>query len=258
MFAIGNSLREARTRRGLSPADVQKGIRIRERYLTALEEERWELLPGDAYTKGFLRTYADFLGLDGSLYVDEYNARIAHHDEDPPFVPESLAVSHRRNRVLRMLLGVLVLGAVVAGLAAWGVGGSGMGGSSPTEPLAKAPARAKHAPLLKAEAVVALSAVRSTPMTVPKQQSAPARAAAITAPRGRCWLVVRRGGPSGAILFQGTLGQGKTLQFGLGHNLWVRMGRPWAVDITLGRQRVTGLPVRPANVLLTRSGPKAA
>ena len=82
MFAIGDSLREARTRRGLSPADVQKGIRIRERYLTALEEERWELLPGDAYTKGFLRTYAEFLGLDGNLYVDEYNTRIAHAEED--------------------------------------------------------------------------------------------------------------------------------------------------------------------------------
>ena len=77
MFAIGDSLREARTRRGLSSADVQKGIRIRERYLTALEEEKWELLPGEAYTKGFLRTYAEFLGLDGNLYIDEYNARIA-------------------------------------------------------------------------------------------------------------------------------------------------------------------------------------
>src|SRR5437899_8495198 len=103
MFAIGDSLREARNRRGLSAADVQKGIRIRERYLTALEEERWELLPGDAYTKGFLRTYADFLGLDGNLYIDEFNARIAHHDEEP-LVPESLAVSHRTRRsVLRML-----------------------------------------------------------------------------------------------------------------------------------------------------------
>jgi cytoskeletal protein RodZ len=99
MFAIGDSLHEARIRRGLSAADVQKGIRIRERYLTALEEERWELLPGEAYTKGFLRTYAEFLGLNGNLYVDEYNMRFARHDtEQPPLVPESLAVSHRTRR----------------------------------------------------------------------------------------------------------------------------------------------------------------
>ncbi|MGZ8716715.1 MAG: helix-turn-helix domain-containing protein [Gaiellaceae bacterium] len=108
MFAIGDSLHEARIRRGLSAADVQKGIRIRERYLTALEEERWELLPGEAYAKGFLRTYAEFLGLNGNLYVDEYNTRIAHHAETPPLVPESLAGSHRTRRgLLRTLLGVL-------------------------------------------------------------------------------------------------------------------------------------------------------
>ena len=118
MFAIGDSLREARTRRGLSAADVQKGIRIRERYLTALEEEHWDMLPGEAYTKGFLRTYAEFLGLNGNLYIDEYNARIAHHDEEPPLVPESLAAPHRaRTGVLRALVAILVLGALVAGLA---------------------------------------------------------------------------------------------------------------------------------------------
>ena len=65
MFDIGASLREARTRRGLSLDDVTSGLRIRERYVTALEEERWELLPGEAYAKSFLRMYAEFLGLDG-------------------------------------------------------------------------------------------------------------------------------------------------------------------------------------------------
>ena len=89
VFQIGPSLREARERRGLSPVDVQKAIRIRDRYLNALEEEKWDQLPGDAYVKGFLRTYAEFLGLDGNLYVDEYNTRFASH-EDEPFVPEPL------------------------------------------------------------------------------------------------------------------------------------------------------------------------
>src|SRR3954451_24513519 len=97
MFQIGPSLREARMRRGFSPADVHKAVRIRERYLTALEEERWEMLPGDAYTKGFLRTYAEFLGLDGQLYIDEYNARVAVHEE-APLVPEALSKPRSRAR----------------------------------------------------------------------------------------------------------------------------------------------------------------
>jgi cytoskeletal protein RodZ len=86
MFEIGATLREARTKRGLTAADVHRALRIRERYLSALEEERWQLLPGEAYAKGFLRTYAEFLGLDGRLYLDEYNARVSAH-ENAPFAP---------------------------------------------------------------------------------------------------------------------------------------------------------------------------
>jgi cytoskeletal protein RodZ len=84
MFDIGASLREAREKQRLTPADVHASLRIRERYLTALEEEQWELLPGDAYVKGFLRMYAEFLELNGSLYVDELNARVAALEEPRP------------------------------------------------------------------------------------------------------------------------------------------------------------------------------
>src|ERR1700756_1347524 len=126
MFEIGGSLREARLKRNLTPADVQKAIRIRDRYLQALEEERWELLPGDAYVKGFLRTYADFLGLDGNLYVDEYNNRFAQHDE-PLLVPERFARSGSRfggRGLLRPIVVLGVIAAIVVAVAAWRLSGS--------------------------------------------------------------------------------------------------------------------------------------
>jgi cytoskeletal protein RodZ len=254
MFAIGDSLREARTRRGLSAADVQKGIRIRERYLTALEEERWELLPGEAYTKGFLRTYAEFLGLNGNLYIDEYNARIAHHDDEPPLVPESLSAHPgTRNGVLRAVVAVLVLGALVAGLAAWRLGGSTHHSADAATPPALADASAVVA------APAATPAVTHTPKAKPVAVAAPvATRATIAATRGRCWVSVRIGGPNGRVLFQRNLELGQSLHYGLSKNLWVRLGRPRFVDITLGRAKVNGLPASPANVLLTPSGPKAA
>jgi cytoskeleton protein RodZ len=258
MFAIGDSLREARTRRGLSSADVQKGIRIRERYLTALEEERWELLPGEAYTKGFLRTYAEFLGLDGGLYIDEYNARIAVHDEEP-LVPQSLAPSHRTRRgVMRTLMGIIVLSAVIAGFAAWGMGGGQRTASQ------GAAAGLRIADANAAPQPVALRAIpHAKPLPVAAALPAPRTVAAaktvITASRGRSWLSVRTGGPNGQVLFQGVLELGRTLHYTVGRQqLWVRMGRPRNVDITLGAHRVNGLPPQPANVLLTRSGPQAA
>src|SRR5262249_31440878 len=134
MFEIGESLREARLKRGLTPADVQKAIRIRDRYLQALEEERWEVLPGEAYVKGFLRTYADYLGLDGNLYVDEYNNRFAQH-EDQPFVPERFARPGPRLGVglLRPVVVVGVIVAIVAAVAAWQLSNSSgnKGGTPP-------------------------------------------------------------------------------------------------------------------------------
>jgi cytoskeleton protein RodZ len=72
MPGIGESLRDARVAAGIRLDDAERAIRIRVRYLDALENEEWDVLPGDAYVRGFLHTYADFLGLDGAELVDEY------------------------------------------------------------------------------------------------------------------------------------------------------------------------------------------
>ncbi|MGH3062528.1 MAG: helix-turn-helix domain-containing protein, partial [Gaiellaceae bacterium] len=81
MFEIGNSLREARLRQGLEFPRIETETKIRGKYLRALEEEQFEVLPGETYVKGFLRTYADYLGLEGQLYVDEYNSRFTTAEE---------------------------------------------------------------------------------------------------------------------------------------------------------------------------------
>lgn len=252
MFQIGDSLREARTRRGLTPADVHKAIRIRERYLTALEEERWDMLPGEAYTKGFLRTYSEFLGLNGNLYIDEYNARVAHHEEDvhPPLVAHPSVESRRsvQGTVLLALAGVLVLGAGVAGLAAWRLDGS----SSP-----KPPAQGQAS---GGGSVAAPASPTPRVTTTPVTPAAPAKPAfaLISATRGRCWILVREGGSTGAVLFEGVLEQGQAKRFQVRSKLWVRMGRPDALDIRVAGHAVKGLPASPANVVLTRAGALSA
>ena len=69
---IGERLREARVLRGLDLDEIADRTKIRVPFLRALEEERWDQLPGPAYARAFLRTYADALGLDADLVVDEY------------------------------------------------------------------------------------------------------------------------------------------------------------------------------------------
>lgn len=78
---IGERLREARVLRGLDLDEIADRTKIRVPFLRAMEEERWEQLPGPAYARAFLRTYADALGLDADLVVDEYVSGESHEPE---------------------------------------------------------------------------------------------------------------------------------------------------------------------------------
>ena len=121
MFEIGNSLREARLRQGLDFPDVERATKIRPKYLRALEDEQFEILPAQTYVKGFLSTYAEFLGLDGQLYVDEFNSRYVMREEEMPRPRRSNARPRSRriesSVVLAALVGIAVLFALV--IAAW-------------------------------------------------------------------------------------------------------------------------------------------
>lgn len=75
MAEIGVTLREARMRAGIDIAEVESRTKIRAKYLRALENEEWSLLPGSTFVKSFLRTYAEALGLDAKLLVEEYKFR---------------------------------------------------------------------------------------------------------------------------------------------------------------------------------------
>ena len=71
MYEIGSSLREARVRQGIDYPTAETGTRIRSRYLRAMEDEEFDLLPDPSYARGFLRAYASYLGLDPALVLDE-------------------------------------------------------------------------------------------------------------------------------------------------------------------------------------------
>ncbi len=72
MKELGLILREAREAKGLSLAEVHERTRISSRYLEAIEEGNFAVLPGDVYIKGFLQNYADCVGLDGGIITEKY------------------------------------------------------------------------------------------------------------------------------------------------------------------------------------------
>src|SRR5438067_5896227 len=86
MADIGATLREARMRARIDIGEVESKTKIRAKYLRAIENEEWDLLPGPVYAKSFLRTYGDYLGLDSRMLVDEFRRRYEHpsdHDLKP-------------------------------------------------------------------------------------------------------------------------------------------------------------------------------
>ena len=215
MFEIGNSLREARVRQQLELGEVELATKIRARYLRALEEESFDALPAQTYVKGFLRTYADYLGLDGQLYVDEFNSRFGADGDEPrePVVPRRTSNVHRQHRRLERrwiafaLTGIAAL--VVFFIAAWKSG-------SPNEQV---PNLGTTTTSQSKKVLPAATPTRHAP-TKPVSFRLYVRAAG-----GNCWMEVRNWSSSGKTRFSGTVEPGQSQRF-VARRLWITFGNP--------------------------------
>lgn len=204
VFDIGSSLRDARTRQGLDFPELEERTKIRPKYLRALEDERFDLLPAPTYVRGFLRSYAEALGLDGQPFVDEYQSRFAV-DEDAPIQARRVPAP-RRDRVGResriavvALLAIAVVTALI--IAAWRFGGPN---GEPVPGLAPQQAPASHA-VARAKLVV-------------------------SARTGSSWMEVRMRSGTGKLLYSGTLERGQAKTF-TGHTLQLALAKPRNVSV---------------------------
>jgi hypothetical protein len=139
---IGTTLREARNRRKVDLSTVEAATKIRVRYLQAIENEEWDALPGGAYTRGFIRTYASYLGLDGDRLADDYRRSTAPSGGDrvPKRVePVPTGARRQRSRLSGRLAILAVFAILVAALIGFALGGGddGDGGSSSPSPAGR-------------------------------------------------------------------------------------------------------------------------
>lgn len=221
MFEIGNSLRETRLRQQLDFPELEHATKIRGKYLRALEDERFELLPSHTYVKGFLRSYADYLGLDGQLYVDEYNSRYVIGEDDAPLSTRRVPAARRRkaerresNVVLLALTSIALLTALV--IAAWRFG-------NPEEE--RVPGLAENAATTQAEVADAPTATDGL-ATIE-----------VIATKGDSFVDVRRGAALGRAEFTGTVEEGQKQRF-RGRLFWVQVRTPANVVFKLNGNRV--------------------
>ncbi len=134
MPEIGETLREARMRRRIDMTEVEAATKIRAKYLRALENEEWDLLPGPTFVKTFLRTYAEFLDLDPRLLVEEYRQRYERPSTQDLTPFGAGRGTQRRRRRQRRPIGpfLVVLAGVLVVLAIFYL--IGLGGDSPDDP----------------------------------------------------------------------------------------------------------------------------
>jgi hypothetical protein len=233
VFEIGNSLREARLRRHIEFVEAEHGTKIRGKYLRALEDERFELLPSHTYVKGFLRSYAEYLGLDGQLYVDEYNSRFVIGEEDAPLRSPRRVPAARSRRADRRESNIVLLALTAIGLVTALVIVAWRFGNVDQEPV---------------------RGLSSTP-TVTTVAAAPDAAGTVRlelrATRGDSYLIVRSGSAIGDELYKGTLERGQRQRFD-GRVLWVRLETPANVLVKRNGNRVKlGAAVKAQGVFVT-------
>jgi cytoskeletal protein RodZ len=211
MPSIGDTLREARMRQRLDIADVEEKTKIRAKYLRALENEEFSMLPGPTFVKTFLRTYAEVLGLDPQMLMDEYRASYESRGDDleqlQPLGPRTTARERRPRgggggpRPLAVIgagVAIVVAVLVVLGLTGNDDGGGG-GQAANTETTQTTPAKKKKKP-------------KPPPPTSVKLRITPSEATYVCVDKGA----------GTAIVFQGTIDAPQTFR---GKRLRVNLGK---------------------------------
>ena len=199
-------------RQGLTFEEMESRTKVRAKYLRLLEEDRFAEVSAHTYVKGFLKTYADELGLDGQLYVDEYNSRYVAGEEEAPLRTRKVPAARARSRdrrehrvVVVALAAIAILTALV--IAAWRVGGpeeqmiNGLGGNQTTTQASKV-----------------LVEVRAAD--------------------GATYMEGYAGGAGGKLLYAGTLEKGQTHRFPRKRVVFLSVAAPGNVGVKVNGNRV--------------------
>jgi cytoskeleton protein RodZ len=243
--AIGDTLREARMRQKIDITEIEAKTKIRAKYLRAMENEEFDLLPGSTFAKSFLRTYADALGLDSHRLVEEYRSQYEPRDEGdlPPLSGQAGRRARSRERrygrrppnraaALLALAAIAIIVLVVIGLASNG-GGNGSKASSTTTPRQTAKSKKSKSKKKSASATPTRVRLRITP-TVPTY---------ICVDRGQGTTPIYQGITAGVQTFRGkhlrvNLGKTSVTITANGKRVPLTIGpNPAGIDFTPGKHK---------------------
>jgi cytoskeletal protein RodZ len=225
--------------------DVEDATKIRSKYLQALESDDFEVIPGPTFVIAFLRTYGEFMGLDTVPLLDEYRSRFQPSREPHPFPVRPIGsrpkqqsnrrrspASNQRNHIAIGVIAVIIV--VVLAWVGWGnrertatiepattTTTTGLGGNTST-------------PLVDGSgSTTATGPTDSTTTTTGETGATSTVDLTVKATGGRCYLLVRDGSATGRQLYAGTLEKGESGHYTSESALFVNVGQPAALQVTL-------------------------
>jgi len=224
--SIGGRLRRAREERGLSLDDIANQTRIPIRHLNHIEQEEWDSLPGITYCVGFVRAYANMVGLDGAELSRELRDRLGDVRSRAP-APQYYEPADP-SRVPPRPLALIAAIVAVALIAAYVIWRSSIGDGE--EPVAEAPQQQQAA-----------APAQAAPAQPPQPQAVAGQPVTLTATE-EVWLRISDGGAS---LFTGIMQPGQSFQIPpTAQRPVIRTGRPQVVRVAIGARDIG--PLEPA------------
>ena len=236
----GQILRQAREKKGLTLEQAEEKTKIRRKYIEALENEKYEVLPGSVYVKAFIKTYARYLDLNGDLLVEGLNNEIvdtgsasedgegiksdtqetsrdrlakrrsARKTEKKVSVSDSNIIPAKIRRYLTMAVGVVIVIALI-----WGIS---YRISSPF--MAEKPNQAEQVKPENKDKETNRNEEQNTEMQKVVLK--------LDVTSDKSWMQVK---VDGSTAFEGTLEEGQSKNFTAQDNMWVRLGNSGAVQV---------------------------
>ena len=233
MPTLGELFRGERHRRNLSLEQVEADVKIRKKYLIALEEDDYSALPAPVYARGFVQIYAEYLGLDPvfaeKLYQPPERAAVVQ-------TIRPAAAGLRESRVISMRTVVTVL-VVVMAIAGIGYLYAQYLSYTSTSAASLTPLAPQATPLTTATAYAVAPLPTAVPTATPMPSPTPVRSVVVTVyATERTWLRVVADGQS-TPLFEGELQVGDTRTWTAKDRIDMRVGNAGGIEVTVNGMR---------------------
>ncbi len=237
MPTVGEILRAEREKQGKTVKDIERGTSIRAIYIQAIEDGRYEVLPGEVYLKGFIRNYASYLGLNAQQVLAVYRESQSPPPQEPaaaakPAATKSPAYEKKpddegKSSVGRWLIALVVI-AIAAG-AAW----AAMNYLNPPAPPKTPPPQAQVQPTPPPVTPPKVQTQAATPTPAP----APAPGARPIVVQAKytaaCWTLVTA---DGREVYEGIPRVGETLTWHADRSMTLQMGNAAGIQLTYNGQ----------------------